>query len=184
MKPSKLIKVLAIIIVVAILIGLSFWTLSSPAAMQVQSPTQLRNGLFGAATLKVGDNITDGTGTYYFLFGLDYDQNITSGGPTRIAVYCALASEKINSAFTKGVALILESSSILIDGRSIDNVNVSSVVQASLETYYYVFQGLSLSQGSHNLEIKITVTTVDVNYVGNALGTYQTVNLNGTFNFL
>ena len=182
MKLSVALKILAVVIVASILIGLFVWTVTSPPTLSVQSVSDLQNGLFGGSSSKQSYNVTDGSGTYQLAFGLQYDQNITAGSMTRIAVYIALESEKISSSFTKGIALTLESSTLSIDGKPVSGVQITSSIQDNLQTYYFALEHAPVSSGNHSLEVGITVSTIDVNYIGSVLGNYQPVNLNGTIN--
>jgi hypothetical protein len=181
LKISRIIKIALIIIVALILIGLVIWTVISPSPLPVVSQSQLQNGLFGYSKNVASYNISDGSGTYNFKFGLDYSQNLTGGSSTKVAVYCALADKEISSFFTKGVALTLLSSSLSIDGTVDNNLIESSKVQSNLQTYYFGIPAVSTSLGNHNLQVRILVSTIDVNYIGNSAGSYQSVILNGTF---
>ncbi len=175
-----LINTSVIVIVLAIIIGLLLWTIDSPSPLPVQSVSQLTSGLFGGSLSTVGYNITDSSGTYFFKFGLDYSAKIPNTGSSRMAIYCGLVSEHISSGFTKGVALSLQSSTLLIDGQSYPNVQVSSQRISGLQAFYFEIQNLALPSGNHTLKIEAFLATADVNYIGNTLGTYLTVSLNGT----
>lgn len=179
-RAKMLIATSAIIIVIVIIIGLLIWTIESPAPLPIQSESQLTNGLFGGSSSTVGYNISDSSGTYFFKFGLDYSSPIPIAGSTRIAVYCGLVSEDIISGMTKGVALSLQSSTLLIDGQSYPNVKVSSQRISGLQAFYFEIQNIALPSGNHTLKIETFLATIDVNYIGNTLGTYLTASLNGT----
>ena len=176
---------LALIIIVAtILVGLTIWTLSSPLVLLVQTKSQLQSGLFGFSQSVASYNISEGSGAYRFEFGLDYSHNVTSGSPVKITVYCALVSQQITSFFTKGVALVLGSSSLSIDNKFVNTVRVSSKVVSNLQTYSIVIPALSASPGNHTFLVNLFVSTVDVNYIGYSGGSFQSVMLNGTFGVL
>jgi hypothetical protein len=180
MKLPKTIKIASFVIVGLILIGLVIWTVTSPTSLKMQSKSQLQEGLFGFSKDVVGYNISDGSGTYEFEFGLDYSQNLTSGSATKVAVYCALVNEEITSFFTKGVALSLQSSSLSIDGK-FDNTVESSKIISNLQTYYIEIPAVSASLGNHTLQVSLLVSTIDINYIGNSAGNFHPVLLNGTF---
>jgi hypothetical protein len=180
-KFSKIVKLVIVTAIILIIAGLVVWTLISPKPLAVLSQSQLQNGLFGSSETTAGYNITDASGTYHFEFGIDYSKNLTSNSATRVAVYCALVNEQITSFFTKGVALILQSSSFIIDGKLDSNVVVKSNMQPNLQTYYFEIQNLQASIGNDTLQVRMFLSTVDVNYIGSSVGTYQTVVLNGTF---
>jgi hypothetical protein len=169
-----------IVIVLAIIVGLLIWTIESPTPLPVQSVSQLTNGLFGGSSSTVGYNVSDSSGTYFFKFGLDYSTKITNSGSSRMAIYCGLVGERITSGFTKGVALSLKSSTLLIDGQSYPNVQVSSQRVSGLQAFYFAIQNLALPAGNHTLKIETLLATTDDNYIGNTVGTYVTVSLNGT----
>ena len=181
MKLRKTIKIAVLAIVSLIVIGIVIWTVTSPSPLPVQSKGQLQGTLFGFSKDVASYNISDGSGAYYFEFGLDYSQNLTSGSPTRVEVYCALVNQQVTSLFTKGVALILQSSSLFIDGSVDNSIDVSSKVISNLQTYTFVIPDLSSPLGNHDIQIRILVSTLDVNYIGSSAGTYQPVLLNGTF---
>ncbi len=181
MRLSKITKIVLIVVVMLIVISLVVWTVTSPPPLPVESQSELQSGLFGVSKSVTGFNISDGSGTYYFKFGLDFTQNLTSGGATKIAIYCALADQEITSFFTKGVALSLQSSTLLIDGIVDSSVTVSSKVQANLQTYYLEIPTVSFSLGNHSLQVRLLVSTIDVNYIGNSVGSYQLILLNGNF---
>ncbi len=181
MKVSSIIKMTAIAIVLLTIISLVVWTVTSPRPLRVQSESQLQNGLFGGSETTIGYNISDPSGTYHFEFGLDYSENLTSNSATRVAVYCALVNQQITSFFTRGVALALQSSSFLIDGAIDSSAIVKSNLQSNLETFYFEIQNFQAPVGNHTLQVRIFISTVDINYIGNSLGTYQSVVLNGSF---
>ncbi|MDH2900147.1 MAG: hypothetical protein PXY39_04175 [archaeon] len=181
MKFRKAIKIAILVIVSLIVIGLVIWTVTSPSPLPVQSKGQLQSGLFGFSKDVASYNISDGSGSYSFEFGLDYSQNLTSGSPTRIEVYCALVNQQVTSIFTRGVALALQSSSLFIDGTVDNSIDVSSKLISNLQTYSFVIPNLSSPLGNHTIQIRILVSTIDVNYIGSSTGTYQPVLLNGTF---
>lgn len=179
-RRSKVLIVAGVLIILAILIGLLVWTVESPAPIPVQSEAQLEKGLFGGSYSTAGYNISDSSGTYFFKFGLQYDPKIPNASSTRLAVYCGLVGEQITSGFTKGVALSLQTSALLIDGQSYPNVQVSSQRESGLEIFYFGIQDLAVASGNHTVTVKVFLATIDVNYIGNTLGTYQTVSLNGS----
>jgi hypothetical protein len=179
-RTKTIITLGAMVIVFAIIISLLIWTIESPAPLPVQSESSLTSGLFGSSSSTVGYNISDSSGTYFFKFGLDYSSPIPNGGSTRMVVYCGLVSGDITSGFTKGIALSLQSSTLLIDGQSYSDVKVSSQRISGLQAFYFEIQNLALTSGNHTIEIKTFLATADVNYIGNTLGAYLTVSLNGT----
>jgi hypothetical protein len=182
MRFSRTIKIFLFVIVLLIVIGLAVWTFTSPSPLPIQSETQLRSGLFGYSQNVVSYNISDGTGTYDFKFGLDYSRNLTNGSPAKITVYCALVNQQISSFFTRGVALTLQGSSLSIDGRFVNTETVSPSIDSGLQTYSFVIPTVSAISGNHHsLQVNMVVSTIDVNYIGNVGGTYQSVSLNGTF---
>jgi hypothetical protein len=169
-----------VVIIIAIIVGLSLWTIESPAPLPVQSESQLAHGLFSSSTATIGYNLSDGSGTYFFKFGLDYSSIVPNASSSRMALYCGLVNEQITSGFTKGVALSLQSYNLLIDGQSYPGVQVSTQRVSGLQVFYFEIQNLFLPSGNHKFLIRAFLATTDVNYIGNALGTYQTVSLNGT----
>jgi hypothetical protein len=184
MRLTKTIKIAFFVIVASIVVGLLIWTITSPAPLPVQSESQLQAGLFGFSQEVASYNISDGSGTYNFKFGLDYSQNLTGGSPARITVYCALVKQEITSFFTKGAALTLQSSSLSIDRKFDNTVTVSSKIVSGLQTYSFVIPSLSTTSGNHTLQVNLFVSTLDVYYIGNSLGSYQSILLNGTFTVL
>jgi hypothetical protein len=184
MKRTKTIRISLFLVIVLIVIGLVVWTVTSPSTLAVQTKNQLENGLFSYSQDTVNYNMTDGSGTYAFKFGLDYSKNLTNDSPVKLTVYCALVNQEISSPFTRGVALALQSSSVSIDQRFDNSIEVTAKIISGLQTYSFVIPNLSTTSGNHSLQVNILVSTVDVNYIGNAGGTYQSVLLNGTFDVI
>jgi hypothetical protein len=181
MNSRKTVVIGVVIVLALILIGLVIWTVTSPSPLPVQSKTEVQQGLFGFSQNVAAYNVSDGSGTYNFEFGLDYTKNLTTGSPAKITVYCALVDEEITSFFTRGVALTLQSASLSIDNKSDNTLSVSSKVFSNLQTYSFVISALSASAGNHTLQVKLLLSTLDVNYIGNSAGSYQLVLLNGSF---
>ncbi len=166
--------------VLVIIIGLVVWTVTSPAPLPVVSHSELSGGLFSVSSTTASYNVSDASGNYRLEFGMDYSKNLTAGATTRIAIYCALVSEEVSSAFTRGIAISLQSSSVVIDNATQNNVIVTSKLQSGLQTYYFQISSLPSKAGNHSLELKLLFSIIDVNYIGNSLGNYQPVNVNGT----
>jgi hypothetical protein len=181
LKFSKFLRFAIVVIVGLIIIALVTWTVTSPSPLVVLSQNQLRNGIFGVSSSVENYSINDGSGTYHFEFGLDYTQNLTAGSATRVAVYSALVGEQISSFFTRGVSLALQSSSVSINGSVDGSAIVTTKKQAGLQTFYFEIPNVPNLHSDDSLQVRILVSTIDVNYVGNTLGSYQPVLLNGTF---
>lgn len=182
MRRSK--KILAgVVVIIVIAVALSAWTLSSPSVLPVHSQADLENGLFASSYTSVSYNITDGSGEYFFKFGVDYDQTILNHSATEISVYCALAGERITSYITKGVALSLQSSSLVVDGRPFSGSTITSKLESGLQVYSFGIRNFAGPEGNHTFSVLLFVSTVDVNYIGNLPGSFQAVSLNGSFGF-
>ncbi|MHB1909035.1 MAG: hypothetical protein ACYCQJ_09230 [Nitrososphaerales archaeon] len=163
-----------------VIIGLVAWTEAAPPFLGVQSRNSLQSGLFGTSLTETQRNITDYGGSFSFLFGLDYNQNITRGSASEIAVYCALQSES-PGFFTKGVSLSLDGSSVTIDGNPDSNFTFASRFEPSMQIYYFGNPAMDLDNGNHTLQVKLFLSTTEVNYIGYTAGSFMSVLLNGTF---
>ena len=163
-----------------VIIGLVAWTETAPPFLGVQSKNSLQNGLFGTSLAETQRNITNYGGSFSFLFGLDYNQNITRGSASELAVYCVLQSESLGF-FTKGVSLSLDGSSVTIDGNPDSNFTLASRSEPSMQIYYFGNPRIELNSGNHTLQVKLFLSTTEVNYIGYTGGSFMSVLLKGTF---
>jgi hypothetical protein len=182
LKKSRLFQLVITVIVILVVIGLVYWTVSSPPALVLQSHSSIANGIFSFSKSQSSFNITDGSGSYSIKFGLDYLTNITFGSESLIKVYGVLASEQITSQFTRGISLAVNSASLFIDGIDDSSVSASNAITGGILTESFQNPNTSIPIGSHNLTIRMIVSTVDLNYVGYFAGTPEIVVLSGLFN--
>jgi hypothetical protein len=165
-----------------IIAGLAAWTISSPKPMSLQSPGQLQTGIFSFSKSQIALNTSDGSGSYSFRFGLDYDSNVSAGTQTVFKVYVVLVGEKITSFFTRAVSMDVTSALVLIDGTDDAGVKTSSAINGGILTESLENPNTSLAAGSHNLTVRLIVSTIDLNYVGYSTGPSQVAELSGLFN--
>jgi hypothetical protein len=171
--------VLAIILVAIIVSSLSAWTILSPPEMQVQTQAQLSNSI-----LQYSRNITnivmaDGSGSYKFEVGLDYNTNETAHAPFPVDVYAFLVSENKTSSFTKGVGLSLQNASVLIDGIADPTLKVRSTYSTEVASFFLTFVEVN-STGLHDFSARLILNVIDLNYIGYNIGTTDIVSLNGS----
>jgi len=173
-------KLAAIVVVVLIVAGLAAWTFESPPMLPVQSQRQLGGTIFSASRVFQSANVSDGSGSYKFKFGMDYDTNITRGQATRLAVYCALTSQQLSSPFARGVTLSLQSATLIVDNSPDESINVATGRQPGLLLYYLENPDTNIALGLHNITARLVFYTVDDNYIGNSQGSLLIIQLNGT----
>ncbi len=173
-------KFAALVVAAIILFSLVAWTAFSPAILSPQSEAALSNSLFRYTKSESIVNITDGEGSYSFIFGLDYNETVSPGSPTIVVVFASLLSEQKSGGFLKGVALQVVSSSVLIDGQ--DETGVRSMVTTSGGIMTDRLSGVDINDtgGSNVIAARLIISTVDVNYIGYLQGSEQAVTLNGT----
>ncbi|MDA4130086.1 MAG: hypothetical protein OK457_04905 [Thaumarchaeota archaeon] len=173
-------KIIAFVFLVeVVLLSLALWTAFSPAYFSVQSKSEIAN-LFQFAKTTENVSITDSTGDYNFVFGMDYNSTQNPSIPTITEVYASLSSATFLSALAKGVALHVDDASIFFDG-----VQVSGVMQRVNTAQNIIFVYLSYvlvksTSGVHHLSVRLLLSTVDVNYIGYFSGNQFLAILNGT----
>src|SRR5580704_17747523 len=86
-------KFAALVFVAIILFSLVAWIAFSPAILSPQSEATLSNSLFRYTKSESIINITDGEGSYSFIFGLDYNETVSPGSSTIVVVFASLLSE-------------------------------------------------------------------------------------------
>ncbi len=182
MRFSKRIKIITVVLIAIVIAGLVAWTLTSPAPLQVQSQNELKTGIFSVSKTTLAYNITDGSNAYQFEFGFDYDSNITQSSSIEYAVYGALVAEQISSPFARGVALSLQSASLLIDSHVDGSVKTSFQVKSGLATVYFQNPNTDLALGPHNMTVRLVVSPVDIGYIGNVDSSPIIVILQGAMN--
>ena len=175
-------RVVAIAIIVLLVLGLAIWTATSPQTLEVQSPSQLQTSLLSYSKSFQELNFSDGSGSYSFRLGFDYSSNISIGSKTQLAVYCALVNETISSPLTKGIALGLQSSSLLVDGSRDAGVSLVSRLQAGLETFYFQNPNTNIALGMHNFTARLIISMIDVNFIGNFETGTELVSVSGIIN--
>ena len=174
-------KALVSLTIIAILLAsLLVWTASAPAILSPQTESDLSSTLFQYTKIRNVLNVTDGEGTYSFLFGLDYNGTVSPGIPSIVEVYISLLSEQKSSGFLKGVSLEIMSSRVLIDSQ--EDSGAKSVVSNSGDIFTDRLSGVDINEtgGTHQLSIRLIVSTVDVNYIGYLGGSEEAITLNGT----
>lgn len=171
---------IALGVAVLVVLALVAWTVYSPVTLSPQSESQLSSSLFQYAKTTKLLNISDGEGSYSFLFGLDYNESARSGVPTIVEVFASLVGEDKGTSFLTGVALQIVSSNILIDGS--EEFGVVSMVTRSSGILIDRLSNVEINEtgGTHLLSARLIVSTVDVNYIGYFTGTDEVVSLNGT----
>jgi hypothetical protein len=173
-------RVATLSLVIIIFLALVAWTAISPTILVPQSTTSLSESLFQYAKDKSTLNITDGEGTYSFLFGIDYNESLNPGVPTIVEVYISMQSEQKSSGFLKGVGLQILSSRVLVDG--IEDSGVTSMITTSSGIITDRLSNVDINDtsGIHELSTRLIVSTEDVNYIGYFGGSEQVISLNGT----
>lgn len=171
---------ISLALVVIVLLSLVAWTAYSPITLSLQSESQLSGSLFQYAKTTKLLNVTDGEGSYSFLFGIDYNESVRSGVPTVVEVFASLVTENRASSFLKGVALEIDSSTVLIDGS--EESGVTSMITKSSGILIVRLSDVDINEtgGIHQLSARLIVSTTDVNYIGYLGGTELVVSLNGT----
>ena len=172
-------KLVLAVILVLVVVSLSIWTFVSPVPMKVNSESQLSESLFQFAKSTTVANFSDAEGTYSFLFGIDYNSSVASGQETIVSVYASLTSEHLNSGFARGVALRIESATVLFDGIEDLGVKTRITYSPNILIEYLTFVKVGENSGEHLLTARLIVSTVDVNYIGFFLGTESVVSLGG-----
>lgn len=173
-------KIISILIIVLLAASLASWTLLSPKYMTVQSNEETSSSIFQYANIRQIVNFSDGEGAYSFLFGLDYNKNVSAGVPTIVAVYASLLSQRTSSSFLRGVALQVTAATILINGVQDEGVKTRFTSNSNILIYYLTDVQVNETGGLYGLSARLVVSTVDVNYIGYFSGTEQVVSLNGT----
>jgi hypothetical protein len=173
-------KILSILIVVLLAASLASWTLLSPKYMTVQSGVEDSNSLFQYASSRQVVNFSDAGGSYGFLFGLDYNRNVSAGVPTIVEVYASLISQQKSSGFMRGVALQVTAATVLIDGVEDEGVKIRFTSNSAILIYYLTGVQVNETEGLYSLSVRLVVSTVDVDYVGYFSGNEEVVSLNGT----
>ncbi len=177
------IKFAGIVLVVMVVVTLTAWSASSPPVLTVRSQSQLDSTLFSYARSFSTQNFTDGSGIYTFKFGFDYpNTTVSQGERIELGIYCALVNQQITSPFTRGIALNLQSGSLLVNNREDSSIKIVSKTQPGLQAYYIQNPNTNIPLGSYNITARLLLETIDDNYVGNLQGTLQVVNLNGVLN--
>jgi hypothetical protein len=173
-------KILSVAVLLVILGSVLAWTVLSPLPLSPQSQGQLSSSLFSFAKTASILNISDGEGSYSFLFGMDYNGTLTPGIPAIVEVFVSLLSENKSSGFLKGVSLDFVSSGVLVDGS--EDTGVKSMVTNSGGIITDRLSGVDINDtgGTHELTARLIISTVDVNYIGFLSGTEQVTSLNGT----
>ncbi len=166
-----------LILLVAVLLS---WTVLSPKTLLPQTESQISESLFQVAKTTRLFNISDGEGSYSFLFGLDFNESVSPRTPTIVESFFSLVAEQKSSAFLRGVALEIVSSSVLING--IRDSGISSMVTSNGAIVIDRLSGVDINEtgGDQQLSARLIVSTVDVNYIGYFGGSEQAVTLNGT----
>jgi hypothetical protein len=173
-------KIGSIVVAVLVIVSLVAWTLLAPGTLSTQTSGQISRSLFQVAKTERILNITDGEGSYSFLFGLDYNESASPGVPTIIEAFASLVGEQKTSGFLKGVALQIDSSSVLIDG--IQDSGVSSMISSNGDIIIDRLSGIDINEtaGVHQISARLIVSTLDVNYIGYFGGSEQVLSLNGS----
>jgi len=180
---SRRLKVLiALSVIVIILISLEAWTASAPGILTPQSETSLNETLFQYAVTRSTLNITDGEGSYSFLFGLDYNESVSPGIPSIVLVYVSMLTEQKTSGFLKGTSLAIDSANVLIDGIEVLGVRSQVSSNGMILTDRLSNVAINETGGSHQITARLIVSTVDVNYIGYFGGNEEAISLNGTIN--
>jgi hypothetical protein len=174
-------KILVALSLIAIIfVSLEVWTVFAPPILNPQSETSLNETLFQYTKTKSILNITDGEGSYSFLFGLDYNETASAGIPSIVLVYVSMLSEQRTSSFLKGTGLAIESANVLIDGVEVSGVKSVVSSTGSILTDRLSNVAINETGGSHQISARLLVSTVDVNYIGYFGGSEEPINLNGT----
>ncbi|HYB04358.1 MAG TPA: hypothetical protein VED17_07845, partial [Nitrososphaerales archaeon] len=180
---SRRLKVLiALTVIVIILISLEVWTASAPGILTPQSENSVSGTLFQYAVAKSTLNITDGEGSYSFLFGLDYNQSVRPGIPSIVLVYTSMLTEQKTSGFLRGTNLAIDSAKVLIDGIEVLGVKSQVFSNDMILTDRLSDVAINETAGSHQITARLIVSTVDVNYIGYFGGNEEAISLNGTIN--
>lgn len=161
-------------------ISLAGWTLFSPTVLVPQSQESLSGSLFQFAKTTSQVNITDGEGSYTFLFGVDYNETVSAGIPSIVEAFVSLQYEVKTSDFLRGASLEIDSSSVLIDGHEDGGVNSMVSASGGLITDRLSNVFINETSGNHTLTVRLLVSNVDVNYIGYFPGDEELVVLNGT----
>jgi hypothetical protein len=173
---------IAVSLIAIILLSLEVWTVFAPEILNPQSETSLNETLFHYAVTKSILDITDGEGSYSFLFGLDYNETASAGIPSIVLVYVSMLSEQRSSSFLKGTGLTIESANVLIDGVEVSGVRSAVSSTGSILTDRLSNVAINETGGSHQISARLLVSTVDVNYIGYFGGSEEAISLNGTIN--
>lgn len=173
-------KLACLLIAVIVIVSLGTWTALSPSVLSPQSETELSGSLFRYAKSTSTLNITDGEGSYSFIFGVDYNETVTPGVPSIILVFASLLNEEKSSGLLKGVALQINNAAVLIDG--VEDTGVKSMVVSNGGILSDRLSGIDIndSSGVHQISARLIVSTVDVNYIGYFSGNEEVLSLNGT----
>jgi len=173
-------KILSAAVIIIISGSILAWTILSPRILSPQSKGQLSDSLFGFVKSTSVLNVSDGEGSYSFLFGLDYNATLSPGVPTIVEVFVSLLSENKTSGFLRGVSLDFVSSTVLIDGS--EDAGVKSMVTNSGSIITDRLSGVDINDtgGTHQLSARLIISTVDVNYIGFLGGNELVTSLNGT----
>jgi hypothetical protein len=176
------VRTVAASVVIAVIVGsLAAWTLLSPAALSPQNNGELYSGIFSASKSVSSLNLSDGAGSYSFLFGLDYVSNISQGSAVEFKVYGALVDQKIDSGFTRAISLQVDSASMFVNSSEDTSSRTSESIRAGIMTESFQNPNTNIPLGVYNLTIRLLVSTVDLNYVGYSVGTMGVVTMAGNF---
>lgn len=167
-------------VILVVILSLAAWTAESPAALSPQSQASVSDSLFHFAKTTELVNVTDGEGSYSFLFGMDYNTTVTPGVPTLIEVFASLVSEQKTSAFLKGVTLDIASSDVLLNGSGDSQVTPMILKSSGIIVDRLTELAINETSGVLDLSARLIITVVDVNYIGSFSGNQQVVSLNGT----